>query len=444
MGLFLRAAKTGEFQLRKAIVLGGYGLIGSACMRALAAEGFEVTGLGRSHGSAMAADAGANWVIRDIPAISVAEWRGLLAGVDVVVNASGALQDGARDDLAAIHVTAMSNLTEGAAGLPLRIIQISAAGASPDATTTFLQSKGRGDEIVAQAADWVILRPVLVLSHEAYGGTALLRAAAALPGILPSMLPGTRIQTVNIADLANAVVAAARGDIPSGLIADLTEPEAHGFAQLLAAIRRWQGFAAPVFRPRVPDLVLSAGAKLADLLGHLGWRSPLRSTALTVLREGIHGDPRAWEAAGGRPCRTLDETLALLPASRQERLFARAYFALPLAIGVLALFWCLSGLITLAAPSRAVAVLTERDAPAWLAWSTVIGGALADLALGLAILWRPWVKRAALGMIGLSASYLLGSALVAPDLWADPLGPMVKVLPGMVLAAWVWLLVEER
>lgn len=430
--------------MRKAIVLGGYGLIGSACMRALADAGFQVTGMGRSRRSAMAADAAAHWIIRDIPAITRDEWRELLADADVVVNASGALQDGARDDLEAIHVTAISNLTEAAAGLSLRIIQISAAGARKDASTDFFRSKARGDEIIAHAPDWVILRPVLVLSPEAYGGTALLRAAAGLPKLLPRILPDTRIQTVSVTDVADAVVAAARREVPSGLIADLTEREAQSFPDLLAAIRRWQGFERPSFRPPVPGIALAAIGKIADLLGYLGWRSPLRSTALMVLRDGIRGDPAAWEGAGGRPCRSLTETLALLPATRQERLFARAYLAMPLAIGVLALFWCLSGLITLAEPSRATAILSDRGAPAWIGWPTVIGGALADIALGLAILWRPWVKYAALGMIALSGGYLLGSILVAPDLWGDPLGPMVKVLPGMALAALVWLLMEER
>ena len=430
--------------MAKAIVLGGYGLIGSACMRALADAGFDVTGLGRSRKSATMADAAADWVIRDIPSITFAEWRELLAGVDVVVNASGALQDGAQDDLEAIHVTAIANLVAGAAELPLRIVQISAAGASLDASTKFLRSKAQGDQIVASSSDWVILRPVLVLAHDAYGGTALLRGAAALPMTLPRILPDTRIQTVSIADVTDAVVAAARGQVPSELIADLTERGAHSFPQLLAKIRRWQGFDSPIFTLSVPGMFLSAIGTFTDLLGHLGWRSPLRSTALSVLKTGIQGDPDTWENAGGRACRSLDATLALLPASRQERLFARAYFALPLAIGTLALFWCVSGLVTLVQPARAMAVLTERGAPGWMIWPSVIGGALADIALGLAILWRPWAKHAAFGMIGLSAGYLLGSLLIAPDLWADPLGPMVKVFPGMALAALVWLLMEDR
>ena len=43
----------------------------------------------------------------------------------------------------------------------------------------------------------------------------------------------------------------------------------------------------------------------------------------------------------------------------------------------------------------------------------------------------------------LSLGYLGDSLLLAPDLWADPLGPMVKVLPGIVLALWVCLFLEE-
>jgi hypothetical protein len=47
-------------------------------------------------------------------------------------------------------------------------------------------------------------------------------------------------------------------------------------------------------------------------------------------------------------------------------------------------------------------------------------------------------------MILLSSSYLVGGALFAPGLWADPLGPMIKVIPGIFLALIVWLGVEDR
>ena len=92
----------------------------------------------------------------------------------------------------------------------------------------------------------------------------------------------------------------------------------------------------------------------------------------------------------------------------------------------------------------ATEVLTTRGVSLPLAPVPVIGGALADIALGLAILWRPWLRPAALGMAALAIGYLVAGTLVTPDIWADPLGPFGKVLPGVILALWVAALAEDR
>ncbi len=47
-------------------------------------------------------------------------------------------------------------------------------------------------------------------------------------------------------------------------------------------------------------------------------------------------------------------------------------------------------------------------------------------------------------MIALSLAYLAASAWYTPWLWADPLGPMVKVLPGILLAGVLHTLLEDR
>ena len=429
----------------KALVLGGYGLIGSATMRALSQAGFHTIGLGRSRTAALASDAQAEWIIRDIPAISVSDWKTILADVEVVVNAAGALQDGGRDDLKAIHVTVINTLLAALEGTKIRLIQISAAGAHPEASTRFFRTKAQGDALIAaRYHNWVILRPTLVLAPEAYGGTALLRAAAALPGVTLRLFPETQIQTVHIDDLTQAICMAARSEVPAGTLADLTEEESRSFPELLQAMRSWLGYPPARWSLPLDQRILKPIGAVADLLGHLGWRAPLRSTALSALQDGIAGDPQNWTAAGGSPCRSLTATLRSIPATRQDRIFARAYLALPLAIAVLALFWTLSGLIALADLAGAMAVLTDRALPHGLAAPIVLGGAATDICLGLGILWRRWSRPTALSMISLSALYLMGSALVAPDLWGDPLGPMVKVLPGMVLAVMVWLLMEER
>ncbi len=426
------------------LVLGGYGLIGAACCRALEAAGFDVIGLGRSRAAAMAVAPDRTWIFRDLASLETPEWRDILGGVDVVVNAAGALQDGPRDDLEGVHATMPARLV-AAAPPEMRLVQVSAAGVSAEASTAFFRSKARGDAHVAGAScDWVILRPSLVLAPEAYGGTALLRGAAACPGVLPVVLPGARIQTVHVEDLAAAVVACARGEIAPGTIADISAAEAHTLPALMEKIRAWQGFPAPRLHLRVPDAMLAPIGRLADLPGWLGWRSPLRTTALAVLRDGVHADPGPWVEAGGAPPRELAETLAALPSTRQERLFARLYFVVPLAIAVLSLFWLVSGIVGFARPAAAASVLEGRGLPGWGVYAMVLGGACVDMLLGAAVLSRAWCRRAALGMIVVSLAYLAGGTLFVPGLWLDPLGPLVKVVPSIVLALVVWLGVEER
>ena len=429
----------------RAVVLGGYGLIGSALMRALAEAGYDVTGVGRSAHAAQTSNPDAMWLIRDIGTTTAAEWSRDLGGVDVVVNASGALQDGARDTLKAIHHDALVQLTEALTRTSTRFIQISAAGVSTKASTAFMRSKAQGDNVLmASDLAWVILRPTLVMAPAAYGGTALLRAAAATPLIGLQTLPLSEIQTVALEDLATAVVQAARGDIPPGTLADLTAADVHSFADLTVTMRRWLGFAPWRITLSLPDGALRLIGRGADVLGHMGWRAPLRSTALEVLKDGIRGDPAPWAAAGGTPCRSLDATLSRMPATVQDRWFARLFLLVPLAIGLLSVFWCLSGLIGMLRWQAASEVLTGRGYGSGFAIFSVWIGACLDLILGIAVLWRRWTRSAALGMIALSLAYLGMGSLLTPDLWADPLGPFVKVLPGIGLAAFVASLTEDR
>ncbi|GAB1478422.1 SDR family oxidoreductase [Paracoccaceae bacterium] len=430
--------------MRKAVVLGGYGLIGSACCAALLARRYEVTAVGRTPAAARG-DPRLRWEMRDIAVTTTAEWRQILSGADVVVNASGALQDGARDSLAAIHDQALGRLVAALAGSKTRFIQISAVGVAPYAATEFLRSKARGEaRLIASPLDWVILRPALVIGPEAYGGTALLRAAAAVPGVFLRIYPEAPVQTVWLGDVAEAVALAAGGHVAPGTIADLTEPESQSFAGLVERFRSWLGLAPWRLRLTMPPPLVTTLGRMADGLGWLGWRAPLRSTALISLRDGIRGDPAPWAAAGGPPCRGLDETLALMPATQQEIWFARLYLLLPLAIAVLSLFWALSGLLALLQPRAASGVLTARGVAEGPALAIVFAGGLADLALGLGLLLRRWTVRAALAMVVVASGYLAGSLWLAPDLWLDPLGPMLKVLPTLPLALMVAALVPPR
>ncbi|MEM7752499.1 MAG: SDR family oxidoreductase [Pseudomonadota bacterium] len=426
------------------LVLGGYGLIGAAIVRRLMAEGHKVTAIGRSDKIRNKPQA-TDWHFFNIGRQSVGGWRAALSGVDAVVNASGALQDGARDNLTAIHETALAQLGEALQGSAARVVQISAAGVSDQASTAFFRSKARGEAaLVASGVDVTILRPTLVIAPTAYGGTALLRAAASMPWILPKVLPNTRVQCVHIDDLTAAVVDAVEGRLATNAPIDVTGADTVALPDLLSRMRRWMGFDDAKLTPPVPSFAIKALSFVADVAGHLGWRAPLRSTAVTVLRDGVTGDATALARAGGNPCRALDEVFATLPATTQDRWFARAFLLLSIAILTLSLFWIVSGLIALWHPSSATQVLSARGMPAAPALTLVIGGAILDIALGAAVLIRRWAKHACQGMILLSLAYLAGAIVFAPDLWADPLGPMVKVVPTIVLTLFTLAFLDDR
>ncbi len=430
----------------RVLVLGGYGLIGEAVARRLLADGMSVTGLGREVGAARRRMPDMLWYAADIARLTTAaDWRPVLAGIDALVNAAGALQDGARDDLAAVHHHAMAALYAACAEAGLqRFVQISAVGASPDADTAFLRTKAAGDAaLAASGLDWVILRPGLVVGAGAYGGTALLRALAAFPVVTPLVLGDRPLQTVAVGDVAAAVARALAGGAPSRKTFDLVEDRPQALADVVAAFRAWLGYP-PARAVRVPVPFGNAVARIADGLGRLGWRSPLRTTAMRAVTAGVTGDPEPWREATGAGVDPLAQTLQDLPSTVQERWFARMFLLKPAVLGALSLFWLVSGLVGVAQLQAAAAILTQRGVPDGLAEAAVLAGSLADLMLGAAVLVRRTARPALLGMIVVTLAYLLGATLVAPDLWLDPLGSLVKTLPAMLLAVVGLAILEER
>lgn len=424
-----------QADVSKVLVLGGYGLIGSACMRALANANFKVAGVGRSYATALRLFPNINWTICDISKVSVDKWRGIFDDFDVIVNASGALQDGGQDNVYAIHETAVERIVAALENTQKRLVHISAAGVSEQASTDFYKSKACGERIIRESnIDWIIFRPGLVIGHDAYGGSALLRAAAAIPFVAVNVLPNSKIQTVYVEDLAEAVVLAANGSIASQVCAELLEKESRSLPETLSTLRQWLGVPEPKIQIPIPMPVLSFVSILADFAGHLGWRSPLRSNAIRALRDGIEGDVSNWLSAGGNRCRNLDESLSSMPATVQERWFARLYFAFPVSVLLLSVFWVLSGTIGLAHFGAAKEVLTSRGIDKQFATIAVAGGAVLDIGLGLTVLWRRWTSFACIGMMIISVAYLIGGTFLTPDIWADPLGAFVKILPGIGLA----------
>ena len=194
----------------------------------------------------------------------------------------------------------------------------------------------------------------------------------------------------------------------------------------------------------LPDWALAPIAKGADALAYLGWRSPLRSTAVQTLKAGVTGDPAPWQRAGGAPMGALKTTLAAMPSRAEDRLSARMALLMPLSVTILALFWFLSGAIGLARLPSAAQTLIDVNWPNGLAYASVVFWAFVDMALAAAILWRPLAKKACIGMALVCVIYLISASLVTPMLWLDPLGPLVKILPALMLSLLTRALLEDR
>jgi len=272
----------------------------------------------------------------------------------------------------------------------------------------------------------------------------LAKVIAGFPMIGVRVFEGSAIQTIAVQELAEAVAACAMGDVPMRRIYDLTETKVHRFDEAVGMIREWLGFSPHRMRIYLPAGLLKFGGFIADGLGWLGWRAPLRSTAIRTIEQGVTGDPSNWLNAGGREFSALPDILKAVPATLQERWFARLYLMFPLAIAFLSFFWIVSGTIGFWSFDDAVTILSDRKVNHAFAQTIVLAGSTVDIVLGMLVLIRPTARGACIGMIVVSCGYLTGAILFAPDLWLDPLGPLVKVLPSIGLALLVYGMLEER
>lgn len=429
------------------LVLGGYGLIGSAVVARCLAAGHEVTGLGRDVSAARLRQPDAAWIEADIARFAEpGDWATTLAGFDAVVNCAGALQDGPRDDVRAVQETAMSALFSACerAGIA-RVVQVSAVGATADAPTAFMRTKAGADSALSVLdLDWVILRPGLVLSPVSYGATGLIRALASLPVAFVGMRDLRPIQTVHVDEVAGAVLLALEGRVPSRAAYDLVEARGHALPDIVAAFRARLGRPPAAFAVPVPSPLLGLAFRVGDLLGRFGWRTPVRTTALRQLRAGIAGDPKAWADASGAPPSSLTDSLRRIPSGVQERWFGRLWLLKPLILAVLALFWGLTGLIALAHLDAAMAAMTAHGIAPGPARIMVFAGIAVDLVLAAMILVRRTMPLAALGMVAMTGIYLFAGSALAAGLWLDPLGAYLKTLPGAMLALVAFALSDER
>lgn len=433
-------------------ILGASGLIGQAVASSLLRDGFPVLALARKFTpdqKATFADKAVECSIVDLNSDALARLL-LERKVEIAVNCIGVLQDAGRGRTEDVHCGFAVRLVEAvkAQATPTLLVHISIPGRKNEDCTPFSRSKREAEHIIATSMiPHVILRPGFVIAPAAYGGSALIRALAASPVALPARVADRPFASTEIGDIARTIAIAAKrwraGEIEWAIVWDVMERHPTTVGGVIEAFQR--RFGGPKKRLRLPAWLMDFGAKAGDLSACLGWAPPVRTTAVQEMRRGVEGNPEPWIEATGIQPRPLSETLRHLQPTVQEKWFARLYLTKALIIGALSLFWTVSGLIALTvAFDAATAILTSHGLPLPLSQAITLGSSVTNIGIGVAIAVRKTCRIGLLAGLAVSALYVFGATLIAPDLWIEPLGALVKTGPAMILMLVALAILEDR
>jgi uncharacterized protein YbjT (DUF2867 family) len=434
------------------LVLGAGGLIGQFVAADLMRRGIGVTAAVRRFTAAQRELFGEAARETPIASLGVLGLKALIAesGADVVLNCVGVLQDQPGRSTHEAHDGFVERLIAAvcAVGRPVLLIHISIPGEPGGDVTPFAQSKRRADGLIVESGlPHAILRPGMVLAPAPYGGSAMLRALAALPVDLPQDLAEQPFRYVAVEDVADTVARIAGRWTPGepyAAVYDLMHPEPHTMQSVLTRLRRWLGDIWP-WRMRMPGFAIDLGAKAGDLSSWLGWSPPMRSTAIAELRRGVVGDPARWMSETGIAPQALDGLLREHPATIENRWFARLYLLKALIVAVLAVFWCVSGLIAITvAYGDALDMMTRYGFPGGQSHAFVITSSVTDIIVGLLIAFRRTHRAGLVVGIVVALGYMLGSAVLTPALWIEPLGALVKTGPAIVLMIVALVISDDR
>lgn len=412
------------------LLLGAGGFVGRHILSELLAGGHRVRAVARDVPGPRDMEPGAEWVGVDLARATDADgWAPHLAGIDCVINAAGVLRG---PDMHAVHVAMPQALHAACKKAEVRrVVLISAVSARPEVATDYARSKLAGEAALRSSGlRWTILRPSLVVAEGSYGGTSLLRGLAALPIFQPLAGDGSfAFSPIHADDLARAVRLACEDLWFVNTTLEPAGPQTLTLGEMMARYRRWLGFGHARLVP-VPMPVMRALARVGDLAGS----GPVSTNSLEQIAAGNAADGAAFaQAVGFRP-RSLDNMMRDRAAGVQDRWHARLFFLAPAIRWGLALLWLVSALLGLfSARAQTLEVLAAIGAPEATALPLRIGTALLDLGIAALVVGDSRARFATVAQLVTVAGYTLALTFALPALWADPLGPLLKNLPILLL-----------
>lgn len=431
------------------LVTGGYGFIGSQVTATLNSAGHEVI-IGAHDLKAAVRHFPNNAALSCdfIHDTNTDVWLPRLQNIDAVVNCVGILQSHSQKVIEAIHYQTPKALVDACVQKGVqKFIHLSARGATDRIDVPYSKTKFAFEKYLNTLEyDWIILRPSLVYGPGASGGTALFRALAAMPGIIPVVGDGGQVfQPIHIRDLSESILILLDKPIDkpraTGLTIDAVGPESKTVESILKLLRLWLGFGeAPVVHIPLPLI------RFVSYFGDWFREIPINTTSYKMLsfNEVADAEPLI-KTVGFRPA-TMEESFMMEPSTAQDRWHARLYFLKPLLRVSIGLLWLLSGLIPLfIIPQYAIDFMMSKAGLSGMAGKIAFYSASGvDILLGLATLanWR--IKLIGGLQIFLIVFYTVVFSFLIPLYWMDPMGGYVKNIPLLIATMIMMAMAEDR
>jgi uncharacterized protein YbjT (DUF2867 family) len=233
--------------MKKILILGGTGFVGSALCEALVrkAQG----GAGTIRVATQRLQNGRH--IQPLPTVQLvqadvhndAQLAQLVAGHDAVVNLVAILH-GTPAQFAQVHQQLPQRLVHACqqSGVK-RIVHVSAMGADVDAPSHYQRSKAAGEAVLRHSGlEVTVLRPSVIFGARDQFINLFARLQAVFP-IMPLAGSNARFQPVWVGDVAQAIVQSLYSQSTAGCTFECAGPSIYTLAQLVRMAGQWSGHA---------------------------------------------------------------------------------------------------------------------------------------------------------------------------------------------------------
>lgn len=276
--------------IKKVCVLGGGGFVGQHVVSRLCERGYEVRVPYRNIHRAKH--------LTVLPTVTLVEadvhdpdmLKGLLQGMDAVINLVGILHEGKHGAFQRAHVDLPRKVVEAcrATGVK-RLLHMSALGGNPDGLSRYQRSKGEGEALVraAHGEDLAVtvFRPSVIFGPEDHFLNLFARLLHWVP-IFPLGSPNAKLQPVYVGDVAQAFAASMNNPATFGQSYELCGPTVYTLQELVEYVAKVKGLK----RSIIP---LSAGMSSlqAILLGLMPVKMLTHDNYLTLKTDAVCGCP---------------------------------------------------------------------------------------------------------------------------------------------------------